>query len=571
MLPTAVVTALLTLALVGLQMSFARQRAVESLDSYADLLGGVVLDGLREAMLANDRPRLESELSRMAASHYVLRMDVVSKAGTVVFSSNPGAVGEKLSRESPSCTVCHSAGKPPPTTGRTLHYPTDGGRTVFRFVQPIAATQECLRCHQGAALGENLGILLTDLDDTRLMAGQLRGARELSWALVLSFAVLLGALAIVIRFVLVARLRNVARLLEFIRAGSRAEGPTHRSRDEIDEIERLVQSVALDLEDQNALDRTLEGFFGVLERFREPILIVDPKGRTLGANRPSLKRFSGLAAGLPPQLPGVNLDGLWPDARENGWALGDAQGPLIAAIEDREGRAQAFALLWTEVAGEEPEPEQTLRLTRADPEWRLYTAAVVSSLGPEPKRWKGVLQLDRRLTSGRRLLADLSSLAAEVSREATDVNLRSLGLLALWDLGRQLPDVTWHALLDESHRATGARYQARALVQRLTQAAAAQARAGGQAVLFTQSSADGEKVFLGAWARSNEPPLPLEEGARTNLAVLLAQNLGGGIEVDPAFDIGPLAAARKLALPCDSRGVLFVAELSCLPNRKVQR
>src|SRR5688572_3909075 len=48
-LPTAVLTAVLAAALIGLQLHEAQERAAEDLDRYADLVGGVVSDGLHDS------------------------------------------------------------------------------------------------------------------------------------------------------------------------------------------------------------------------------------------------------------------------------------------------------------------------------------------------------------------------------------------------------------------------------------------------------------------------------------------------------------------------------------------
>lgn len=562
-LPTAVVTALLTATLVVLQLHTATKRVSENLDTYADLLGGMVLDGLREAMLADDRPLLEDQLARLSASKYVRRIDVVNKTGAVVFSSHPGAVGQRFDRNSESCTVCHGTGTPPATTGRTIRYQPTPGRTVVRFVQPIVAEADCLPCHDETEEGRNIGILVTDLDDSLLTARELEGARALSWTLAAAFVVLLVSVSVIVRFVVVGRLQKVKRLLEFVRAGARGTPRDPHAPDEIDEIERLVHSVAEDLEDRRALDRATESLAGVLHRYREPVLLIDTAGRVLGANSSFMRQPEASRRATPGQPIDESTGGLLRHARDHGWAVGAAEdSPFVAAVPDAAGRVLAFVQVWPAVEGEPADSAVVTPFARADPEWQLYGAALGSGIGPAPKRWRGVTQLDRRFTSGRRLLGDLASAAAQLTSDRSQVDLRSMILLVLWDIGRQIPGVIWHSLLEPDHGVVGSRYQLRALVRRLVEAAAAQARPGTHAVMFTQLDASGSRAYVGAWARSDEEPLPLDGNRGLPLTELLARNHGGGVEVNRAFDIAPLLTARGSTLPCDSRGVLFVAELA---------
>ncbi|MBS1148861.1 MAG: multi-sensor signal transduction histidine kinase [Myxococcaceae bacterium] len=551
-LPTAILTAVLAATVVGLQVRASNRRAAESLDNYAELVGGVVLQGVYDAMLADDRPRLKKQLAQFSASEQVERINIVDKAGRVTFSSDRNSVGEEFSRDSPSCTVCHDNKKPPPTTARTVHYPGADGKMVFRFVQPIVAEQACLECHEEAAVGQSLGILMTDLDEARLIGRQREGAQALSWAVAAAFALLLGSVAVIVRVVVVARLRNVKRAVEFVRTGALATARDQRSIDEIDELERLVQCLGEDLEDRHALDRATRALGEVLERCADPVLLTDLQLRVLAA--------SPTAAGQPLLFSPEPMRALLPQVEADGWTLGtEAGSPLVAAVEDAAHRPLAYAGVW---AAPEGEPGKAAAAVRTDVEWQLYTAALFSAIGTEPRRWRGVAQLDRRLASGKRVLAELAAAAAKLRADRTEVDLRSMILLLLWDTGRQVPHVSWHSLVGEQHVVTGARYRLRALVRRLAEAAAAQTGPGGHVVLFTQLKADKSKIYVGAWARSDAAPVPIDGEGKLPLCALLARDHGGGVEVNPGFDLSELCAARGFTLPCDPRGVLFIAELA---------
>lgn len=570
--PLAVVAVLLAAGLVALQLRAASRSAAEELDAFADLVGGVVLNGVHDAMLADDRPRLKQDLLRLASQPAVRRIDIVDKEGRVAFSSDPSAVGEQFRRDSPTCLACHDEAKPPRTTGRTVHYPRSDGTTVFRFVQPIAAELECLECHEKARVGQNLGILITDLDEARLTARQLAGARGLSWALLGAFGLLLGSVAVIVRLVVVERLKNVKRVVEFVRSGALASASDRGTLDEIDEIERLVRLLAEDVEDRHALQRASDALANALDQCSDPALLTDGSLRLLGASS-AFRRLPRApwkpGADTPLVLAQDGLLALVEQARVDGWALGEGEGaPLIAKVENAQGEAAAFLGVWPGKEGQGAGSDVPVKLGRTDPEWRFYTAALISGLSEEPGPWRGVLKLDRRLTSGKKLLSDLAAAAARLSSERAEVDLRAMVQLELWDVGRQLPQVSWYALLGERHVVHGARYQLRALVRRLGEAAATQAGPGGHAVLFTQTRDDQGKVYLGAWACSEAPPVPLDGPGAVPLCELVAKNHGGAVEVNRVFDIGPLCRNRGVELPCKTSGVLFVAELSVRPARK---
>lgn len=567
-LPAAVVTAALTAALVVSQWAAAQRAGAQSAEHYADLLAHTVLDGVHDAMLADDRPRLRTQLKRFARSEHVHRIDILDKSGEVVFSSEPSARGQRFQKDSATCAPCHRPGVTPENRGRSVRLTLGPGLTVLRFVQPIRAETECLECHEEAKVGQPLGVLVTDLDEDELTGALLAEARAQSWAQVGALAVLMGSLMVITRFVVVGRLRNVRRLLDFLREGSASGAGAPRSfrgTDEIDELERLVRSVADDAEDRRAIDRAADGLAGVLARCREPVVLLDPGLRVLGANAQFLEHPGSkpiTAAGQPLAVEGLTAAAVAEATREHGWALGERpDAPLLVAVPDAAGAPLAWAEIWSDAPAGPPEHSAAEPLAPADAEWQLYTAAVASGTGPEAARLRGVQQLDRRLSSGKRLLTDLAALSAQLAGERRPVDLSALMPLVLWDLHRQLPDVSWHALLEEGLSVSGFRYQLRALVRRLARAAATQAGPGGHAVLFSQRRPNQDRVFVGAWARSDAPPVSIEGAGRLPLTNLLARNHGGGVEVDPAFDLGPLCAARGVSLPCETRGVLFVAEV----------
>ena len=131
-----------------------------------------------------------------------------------------------------------------------------------------------------------------------------------------------------------------------------------------------------------------------------------------------------------------------------------------------------------------------------------------------------------------------------------------------------MPAHHWHVLRDVTQRVPGVRYQLRALLYRLARAAGRQAGERGHVVLFTQSAPGQNKVFAGAWASATGGQALLDPPDGPGLARAIAVAHGGGVEVDPTFDISEMPGFAALRLPCAAQGTLFVAELSLRTDAK---
>ena len=113
-LPAAVLAMLLVAFFGVFQFFEVRDRGLETLDNYADLLGRLVVNDLHDAMLANDRPRMQRQIEIIANQGPIREVRIVDKKGNVVFSSREEALGDRLSRNEPSCDICHQGSKEGP-------------------------------------------------------------------------------------------------------------------------------------------------------------------------------------------------------------------------------------------------------------------------------------------------------------------------------------------------------------------------------------------------------------------------------------------------------------------------
>ena len=563
--PAVVVAICLVGALFFVQRRDSAQQSTDTLDVYADLVNRMVLSDLREAMLAKDRPRIQRELSRFAEMQPIKSLRIVNKEGKVAFATDATTLGTTMHRTDPSCVSCHQPGIAPQRRARALRFVTAAGEHIYRAVQPIVLDEACLHCHDQPE-GATVGVLLIDLDDDALTGQQEANSRRTIWAGVLATLLLFVLIAALLGRNVVFRLRHLRHLLDLLRTGARATVLSVGAADEIDDVTRAVQALTLDLDGSLGQERANRRLAGVLERQAGPVLLIDNRGWIVAANRLATGRFGHdgvpIAGCWALQVPGMTAE-LLSAAHELGWALpeGETEGPALMALCDPSGGRAAVLALW--MAPEDAAVQADylpLAAAAHNAAWQLYGTVLAESVVPAPQGGSTVLRFDARLGRVRRLAADLAGMGREAHDEREDVDLKSLALILLWDLKREAPAVRWHTLQETTAQTFGVRYQLRELMQRLARAAAEQAGADGHVVVFAHETAG--SVFLAAWASRPGGQVVLDPADAPALARAVAVAHGGGVEVDPAFDLSETPGFSALKLPCAPIGTLYVAELA---------
>jgi len=80
-IPTALVVAVIAGIFSAAQIRATDRQKTESLQGYATLLGRLVLNNLRDAMITNERDRLQSLLIRLTEIEPIVQVRIVSKVG----------------------------------------------------------------------------------------------------------------------------------------------------------------------------------------------------------------------------------------------------------------------------------------------------------------------------------------------------------------------------------------------------------------------------------------------------------------------------------------------------------
>ena len=544
----------------------------DTLEAYAKVIGSLVKSHLRDAMLAQDRPRLQKEIARIAGEGPIHGVRLVDKKGRIRFSNLPTEIGSSILKGDPSCGSCHIDEEAPAKHGQVLSLARADGHIV-REVEPIIVEADCVECHGDE--GQVLGVLITDIDEDVLTGGLRSRTGHAVWFVAGMAGVVLASVFFITRRLVDSRVRALRLLLERLRGGARSAVSLDAPRDEIDELTRSLHAFVLDLDEQVALQRATATIHRVLEGHSAPVLLLDGDRNVVAANHWAASRF-GVESGVG--LPGRPRRDLADDtselisvAREKGWALppeGDG-GPLLVSLADREGEVIAYLEAWPggeDESGEEPDAGAPSPTEPGDEAWLIHATTLVERIRVGTKEWRGLLTVDRRLLLGGRLSRELAR-AGQTIRERVDLDLKSVSLLALQDVRRVIRGVEWHPLRGRSIPIVGCRYQLRALIERLLAAAGRQAGDDGHVILFVRKDAARESAIVGAWSGTPGGGALLDPPGSPPLSVGIAGAHGGSVEVDPDFDIGPIAAAGRFRPPGSPVGTLFVAEIPFAPPR----
>ncbi len=182
-------------------------------------LGKVVLGGLRQMMLVNDRRTIAAILSDIGSQDGITRVWIIDLNNVIKQSStaqNTGLARDPLGRisfDTPGCIECH---KFPPGT-RPLVTATDQAPDNLRIAAPINNLPECQTCHP--ATDRHLGVLLIDASIAGL---QTRLQDDINRSALLSIAIvtfgLLSALALV-NWLFIRRVTTIHRALSAFEDG----------------------------------------------------------------------------------------------------------------------------------------------------------------------------------------------------------------------------------------------------------------------------------------------------------------------------------------------------------------
>ncbi len=249
----------------------------------ADLETRMLEVALRGQMLKRD-PGVTVELLRaVAAQPEVRRAMIVDHTGVVRYSSRGDEVGVRLSRDSPTCAVCHGASRG--ARPQSILF-DENGFDVLRTVRPIENRPECQGCH-GPGRKVN-GILVFDLSLAATQAQLRAEVQRIGLATVgLTVVILLGVGWLLRRQVLV-RLRRLGRTARSIAGGAFSERAEVVGSDVIGRLagdfNKMADAAGVLITDLRRREREIAG---VLNSLDDGLIVLD-RNLTVVATNPSV-------------------------------------------------------------------------------------------------------------------------------------------------------------------------------------------------------------------------------------------------------------------------------------------
>jgi PAS domain S-box-containing protein len=253
----------------------------------AELENRILAAALRHQMLANDSGLMSEILKEVGRQPEVRRAMVIDHDGFIRLSSREHEVGVSVSRDSPTCLVCHA--KTPEARERWVVL-EEGDVDVLRSVLPIENRPECHRCHDPAEPFN--GMLILDVSLAPIQE-QLRGdARRMGIATVILTLILLGGVGLIVRHLVLARLARLGRTARAITGGALAERADATGDD-------VIASLATDFNNMADAASSLIGevkareqqMSGVLNSLDDGLLVLDRDFRVVAANRSISRRL----------------------------------------------------------------------------------------------------------------------------------------------------------------------------------------------------------------------------------------------------------------------------------------
>ena len=292
------------------------------------------------SMLRNERESLHRIVQDVAQQAHVDRVRVFNKDGRIMFSSQPGEVGQEVDKQAEACYACHAHEAPLtrlPSGQRTRVFSPTPDQRMLGTILPIYNEPGCSGppCHAHPPGQQVLGVLdvamkLDGLD--RRLDHELRQTLFLAGGLFLAVSTIIG-LAIILTVN-----RSVDRLVDEV--DKVAAGEHHLvspvwAPDELGRVAAAFNRMAAQVAKRSRLKD--QRYRQLVLNSTDAVFVVDPQGRLLMAN-PEVGRILGRDS---QDLEGLEAGELVP--AEDRSALREALAQALG--QDRPSRMTSFRVL----------------------------------------------------------------------------------------------------------------------------------------------------------------------------------------------------------------------------------
>lgn len=287
-LGTTVLVVLLLAAGLYVVSSQHYRRSIEARKQAAESQNQVLEVALRHQMPKKDKSLINKVLGEVASQPGVRDALIVDHDGVVQFSGRPEQVGQKISRDSPTCQVCH--GEDPAYRERSVVIDAADGQ-FLRSVLPIENRPECHKCHNPAQRIN--GMLLMDVS---LAEVQQRVESDQGWmatgTAALAGLLLLGV-GISVRQLALVRLARLGKAARSIAAGKLSERVVVDGNDTITELGMDFNNMAGAVESLVSEVQSKEAHLSnVMNSLDDGLVVLDRQLRVVAANQAFCRRAS---------------------------------------------------------------------------------------------------------------------------------------------------------------------------------------------------------------------------------------------------------------------------------------
>lgn len=252
-----------------LQYQLQRRAAIADLRQLAVTTGAVAEHSLEGAMLANNRPAVQTIVDSVAQAPDVQSVFLLNPQAIIAASPGGKFNGQALDRASAVCQGCHRL--PPEGRPRGIVVAAADGRQVFRTMTPIANRPACFGCH--SPQDRLNGALYVDFSMAGLDARLQRGLRTALFASAAIIVVSALAIYALLSWLVITPMERVGRAMRRFSRGERTARVVVPSPDEtgllsagfnemaetIQAQETRAEQLYAELETRDALRRQLLG------------------------------------------------------------------------------------------------------------------------------------------------------------------------------------------------------------------------------------------------------------------------------------------------------------------------
>jgi two-component system NtrC family sensor kinase len=225
---------------------------MDFLDQSAHRTSELIKTGTYYGMLLNRKDEIHSTIVRIAKTPGVAGVRIYDKRGSIIFSTTPAEIGQRVDLQAEACVVCHDRSEPlhaVPSKNTTRVYRGADGVRILGLISPIENQPECSNasCHAHKSDQTILGVLDVRMSlasaDERMRAQ----TRQLFLSSLLMVAVIGAACALFIYRVVRVPVRRLIAGTERVARGDLDTRIDVGTRDQIGQLAESFNAMTSDL------------------------------------------------------------------------------------------------------------------------------------------------------------------------------------------------------------------------------------------------------------------------------------------------------------------------------------